>query len=318
MNIKQPVVIAHRGASGYMPEHTLEGYRLAISQGADFIEPDLVPTKDGVLVCRHENNITDTTNVGDRVEFSDRKATKVIDGETITGWFTEDFTLDELKSLRARGRNALAAQYNDQFQVPTFQEVIDLAKGFGVGLYPEVKHSTYFSRIGQPTEEPLVAQLQSNGLDSPDAKVCIQSFEVSNLKKLSQMTAVKLVQLIWNQGKPEDWVQNGDPRTYADMVTPEGVAEIATYADIIAPHKEMVNPALISDSHQKGLEIHPYTFSAENKNLPAQFQVGDDPDKLGDLTNEVRQYFAAGVDGVFCNHPDLGVAAKPQLAGSRR
>src|SRR5688572_15093190 len=198
------IVIGHRGASGYRPEHTLAAYELAIALGADFIEPDLVSTRDGVLVARHENEISGTTDVADHPEFASRRTTKVIDGVSFTGWFTEDFTLAELKTLRAverlpavRQRNTL---YNGLFEVPTFQEVIDLARrtsrgGRTVGIYPETKHPTYFQGIGLPLEEPLAAALQRNGLNSKNAAVFVQSFEVANLRKLQNLTHARLIQL---------------------------------------------------------------------------------------------------------------------------
>jgi glycerophosphoryl diester phosphodiesterase len=206
------VVIGHRGASGLRPEHTLLSYNLAIDQGADFIEPDLVPTKDGVLVARHENNITETTDVADHPEFAARKATKTIDGETMTGWFTEDFTLAELKTLRARERlpqlRPANTAYNGQAGIPTFAEIIALAKrrsaetGRRIGIYPETKHSTYFASIGLPLEQRLVDQLKAAGWDSADAPVFIQSFEVDNLKRLSRMTHIRLIQLMQLAGGP--------------------------------------------------------------------------------------------------------------------
>src|SRR5215510_14577075 len=191
----RPIVIGHRGASGYRPEHTLGSYELAIAMGADYIEPDLVSTKDHVLVARHENDISGTTDVADHPEFADRRKTKVVDGLSITGWFTEDFTLAELRTLRAKERlpdlRPANAVFDKQFQIPTFQEVISLAKREGVGIYPETKHPTYFDRLGLSLEEPLVAALRANGLDRKQAPVFIQSFEVSNLKELNRLTKVK-------------------------------------------------------------------------------------------------------------------------------
>ena len=226
----RPIVIGHRGAAGYRPEHTIASYQLAIEMGADFIEPDLVSTKDHVLVARHENDITGTTDVADHPEFADRKTTKVVDGVSVTGWFTEDFTLAELRTLRAKERLPDVRPQNTAFdgleRIPTFQEVIDLAKRFDVGIYPETKHPTYFRGIGLPLEEPLLATLHANGLDRPDAKVFIQSFEVGNLKRLHGETKVPLIQLLDDHGRPFDFTQSGDPRTYADLATPAGLAEI--------------------------------------------------------------------------------------------
>ena len=325
MNIQKPVIIAHRGASGYLPEHTLAAYKLAIAQGANFIEPDLVPTRDGVLISRHENNIAETTDVSAHPEFADRRTQHKIDGQVVDGWFTEDFTLDELKTLKARGRNKASSQHNDEYPIATFQEVIDLAKGAGVGIYPETKHPSYFRSIGLPIEERLVDQLDRNGLNRPDAPVAIQSFEVGNLKALNLQTDVRLVQLVWTDGAPQDFLDKGDKRTYADMMTAQGLAEVATYADIVAPHKEMIlapqsdgvlssqASQLVTDAHAAGLLVHAYTFAADNIALPRSFQKGSDPQGLGDLTSEVKAYFAAGVDGVFSNHPDLAVAALPRV-----
>ena len=241
-----PLIIGHRGASGYRPEHTLASYRLAIEMGADYIEPDLVSTKDHVLVARHENDITGTTDVASHPEFADRETTKTIDGVAHTGWFTEDFTLAELRTLRAKERLPLLRPANTAFdglyRIPTFQEVIDLAKRAGVGIYPETKHPTYFDSIGLSLEEPLVATLNANGYRGRNAPVFIQSFEVSNLKELNRMTRVPLVQLIDEVGAPYDFVARGDPRTYKDLITPAGLAEIATYADGIGPSKNLIVP----------------------------------------------------------------------------
>ncbi len=235
--VDEPVVIAHRGASGYRPEHTLAAYRLAIRMGADYVEPDLVPTKDGVLVARHENEISGTTDVAGRPEFADRRTTKVIDGRQVTGWFTEDFTLAELKNLRAVERLPEVrpdnTRYDGMFEVPTFDEVLELVReesrneGRRIGVYPETKHPTYFDSLGLSLEEPLVEALRRHRMDRARSKVVIQSFETANLRELSAMVAVPLVQLINRDGRPFDFVASGDPRTYADLATPEGLAWIA-------------------------------------------------------------------------------------------
>jgi glycerophosphoryl diester phosphodiesterase len=227
-----PLVIAHRGASAYRPEHTLSAYRLAIGMGADYIEPDLVSTKDGVLVARHENEISGTTDVAQRPEFASRfRENRLIDGREVDGWFTEDFTLAELKTLRARERlpelRPSNTAFDGRYEIPTLQEVIDLAKREGVGIYPETKHPTYFDSIGLSLEEPLVTALKANGLDKPGSPVFIQSFEVSNLQELSRKIRVPLVQLTSASGRPYDFTAEGDPRTYADMTTPAGLREIA-------------------------------------------------------------------------------------------
>jgi glycerophosphoryl diester phosphodiesterase len=332
-----PLVIGHRGASGYRPEHTLASYRLAIEMGADYIEPDLVSTKDHVLVARHENEIGGTTDVADHPEFASRRTTKTIDGVPVTGWFTEDFTLAELRTLRARERLPDLRPDNTAFdglyQVPTFQEVIDLAKRAGVGIYPETKHPTYFDSIGLSLEEPLVATLNANGYRGRNAPVFIQSFEVSNLKELNRRTNVRLVQLVDERGKPYDFVVSGDPRTYADMVTPKGLAEIATYADGLGPNKNLIVPrdaagrlldptSLVRDAHRAGLVVHPWTFRKENFFLPVDFQQGNPaspqfPGATGDLPGELRLFFRLGVDGVFSDNPDTAVATRHQVFGGR-
>jgi len=329
---KLPLVIGHRGASGYRPEHTLASYRLAIGMGADFIEPDLVSTKDHVLVDRHENEISMTTDVADHPEFADRKTTKTIDGVSLTGWFTEDFTLAELRTLRAKERipelRPDNTVLNGLYQVPTFQEVIDLAKRAGVGIYPETKHPTYFDSIGLSLEEPLLTALRANGYQGPKAKVFIQSFETGNLKELNRRSGLPLVQLLSDVGAPYDLVAAGDPRTYADLSTPEGLAEIATYADGIGPSKNQIVPrdadqnlleptSLVDDAHRAGLLVHPYTFRNENNFLPADFRQGNPASPpaeylraTGDAPAEYRLFFRLGVDGLFSDNPDTAVASR--------
>ena len=332
-----PLIIGHRGASGYRPEHTLASYRLAIEMGADYIEPDLVSTKDHVLVARHENEIGGTTDVASHPEFADRQTTKTIDGVAHTGWFTEDFTLAELRTLRAKERLPDLRPDNTAFdglyQVPTFQEVIDLAKRAGVGIYPETKHPTYFDSIGLSLEEPLVATLNANGYRGRNAPVFIQSFEVSNLKELNRMTRVPLVQLIDEVGAPYDFVVRGDPRTYKDLITPAGLAEIATYADGIGPSKNLIVPrdaagnlqeptTLIRDAHRAGLKVHPWTFRRENDFLPADFRQGNPASPefrraTGDLPAELRLFFRLGVDGLFSDNPDTAVATRHRFFADR-
>jgi glycerophosphoryl diester phosphodiesterase len=328
-----PIVIGHRGASGYRPEHTLASYQLAIEMGADFIEPDLVSTKDHVLVARHENNIKDTTDVADHPEFADREATKVIDGVSVSGWFTEDFTLAELKTLRAKERLPAVRPANTAFdglyQVPTFQEVIDLAKRRHVGIYPETKHPTYFRSIGLPLEGPLVRTLRANGYQGRNARVFIQSFEVGNLRRLNRMTDVPLVQLIDATGKPYDFVVSGDPRTYADLVTPAGLAEVATYADGVGVNKDLIVPrdaqnrllsptTLVRDAHRAGLLVHSWTFRRENTFLPEDFRQGNPASPVylqapGDFPAELRLFYKLGLDGVFSDNPDVAVAVRHQV-----
>jgi len=332
-----PLVIGHRGASGYRPEHTLASYQLAIDMGADYIEPDLVSTSDHVLVARHENEIGGTTDVADHPEFAGRRTTKTIDGNPVTGWFTEDFTLAELRTLRARERlpdlRPANTAFDGLYQVPTFQEVIDLAKRVGVGIYPETKHPTYFDSIGLSLEEPLVATLHANGYRGRNAPVFIQSFEVANLKELNRRTRVPLVQLLDATGRPYDFVVAGDPRTYADLATPEGLAEIATYADGVGPNKSLIVPrdpdgnlldptSLVRDAHRAGLQVHPWTFRKENNFLPNDFRQGNpaSPEFLratGDAPAEFRLFYRLGVDGLFSDHPDTAVAARHQFFADR-
>lgn len=326
-----PLVIGHRGASGYRPEHTLASYELAARLGADFIEPDLVPTKDGALVTRHENEISGTTDVAAHPEFADRRVTKVVDGVPLTGWFTEDFTLAELKTLRpkeripeVRQRNTL---YDSRFEIPTFQEVIDLRRRLSVelrrdiGIYPETKHPTYFREIGLALEPKLVETLTRNGLNRPDAKVFVQSFEVANLKELNGKLRVPLVQLINNVGAPYDFVKAGDKRTYDDLVTPEGLDEIAKYADGIGPAKDRIIPrdaagflaqptTLVRDAHAVRLLVHPFTFRNENAFLPADFRSSTDPVVYGQALAEYAKFFATGIDGLFTDNPDTAVEAR--------
>ncbi|MCK9385886.1 MAG: glycerophosphodiester phosphodiesterase [Nevskia sp.] len=333
----QPIVIGHRGSAGYRPEHTLASYALAIELGVDYIEPDLVSTRDHVLVARHENDISATTDVANHPEFADRRATKQIDGVSITGWFTEDFTLAELKTLRAverlpelRQRNTL---YNGLYAIPTLQEVIDLARrksietGRRIGIYPETKHPSYFDSIGLSLEAPLLATLRRNGLDRRNAPVFIQSFEVSNLRALRQKTRVHLIQLIdAADTRPADFVIAGINRTYGDLTTPAGLAEIARYADGIGPPKTAIVPrdaagnslaatTLVRDAHAAGLLVHPYTFRNENNFLPAELRVGDAaaaayPTFYGRALDEYRQFFALGVDGVFSDNGDTAIEAR--------
>lgn len=320
--LSSPIVIAHRGASGLRPEHTLASYELAIEQGADFIEPDLVPTRDGVLVARHENQISDTTDIAAHRDFADRRTTKVIDGKRVTGWFTEDFTLAELKTLRARERLPLLrpgnTAFDGQFEIPTLAEIIALAKresiarGRTIGIYPETKHPTYFAAIGLGTDAPLVEALHAAGWRSAAAPVFIQSFEVENLRRLRAMTGIRLIQLLEADGAPAD----GARTSYADMATAEGLRAIARYAWGIGPARTMIQrggrppSTLIHDAHQAGLRVHPWTFRAENSFLPRQFRHGLNPRGHGRLVEEITRYLDFGVDGFFTDSPAIGVEAR--------
>ena len=296
-----PLVIAHRGASGHRPEHTLEAYRLAVEMGADFIEPDLVSTKDGVLIARHENEIAATTDAAER--FPDRRRTKTIDGRAVTGWFSEDFTLAEIRTLRARERLASRSHaYDGRFQVPTFDEIIELvqrlgaARGRPAGIYPETKHPSYFRTIGLPLEDKLVATLQKYGWNRRDAPVFIQSFEQGNLKALRRMTPVRLIQLV----------------NTASLLDDEGLVAIARYADGIGPEKTLILPVkpdgslqpatdVVQRAHRAGLLVHVWTLRADKEFLPAAYG--------GRAEAEFLRFQQLGADGVFTDFPDIAVAA---------
>jgi glycerophosphoryl diester phosphodiesterase len=329
---KKPLIIGHRGASGYLPEHTLQSYALAIEQGADYIEPDLVSTKDGVLVARHEPNIIATTNVADHTEFAGRKKTVVVDGHPEEGFFVFDFTLAELKTLRAiqtRGRND---EFDGKFEIPTFQQVITLAKRSSqrlhrqIGIYPETKHPTLHQGLDLALERPLVRALRRNGLDRKRAPVFIQSFEQANLKQLNTMTKVKLVQLVdaWDvnpdgtlqyvspSDRPYDWEVQTPPRNdlYAHFATDAGLAEIKTYADGIGPWKPYIqwqdpqggihSTDLVQRAHAHGLQIHTWTFRDDA--FPSASYASP--------IAEMRAFFDLGVDGVFTDFPGTGVTAR--------
>jgi glycerophosphoryl diester phosphodiesterase len=316
------LVIAHRGASGERPEHTLASYELAIDEGADFIEPDLVPTKDGVLVARHENEISGTTDVADHPEFASRKATKTIDGEEVTGWFTEDFTLAELKTLRAKERlpdiRPANTAYDGKFEVPSFAEILALVKrkdaetGRRIGIYPELKHPTYFSHLGFDTAKTLVGMLDAAGYRTADDPVFIQCFEIGTLARLRHMTGLRLVQLVDSEGSPADL----PAVEYATLITPEGLAGVAQYADAIGPDIRLVlkpdgSPtSLVADAHAAGLEVHPWTLRRENAFLPPLLQNGDDPRARGKYEVLWNLLKAAGVDAVFTDNPADAVAAR--------
>lgn len=334
-----PLVIAHRGASGHRPEHTIAAYRLAIRLGADYIEPDLVMTRDGFLVARHENEIGGTTDVAGHPEFARRRTTKVVDGSPLSGWFTEDFTLAELKTLRAVERipsiRPENTAYDGRFEVPTLQEVIDLARFEGrrarrtVGIYPETKHPTYFASIGLPLEVPLVSVLRRNGLAHRRSAVFVQSFETTNLRELSRQLDVPLVQLFGGSDSvPYDLTAAGTPRTYGELAAPAGLADIASYARGIGPDKSLVIPrhsdgtpgkptTLVGDAHRAGLLVHAYTFRAENAFLPAEHKRGVDPAAYGDATGEISQMLATGLDGLFADQPVIALAARESFLASR-
>ncbi|GGQ66113.1 glycerophosphodiester phosphodiesterase [Streptomyces flaveolus] len=328
-----PTVIGHRGASGYRPEHTLGSYELALDMGADIVEAgDLVPTKDGYLVCRHEPEIGGTTDVADHPEFAGRRRTKLLDGVSTTGWFTEDFTLAELKTLRAteripanRPHNTL---YDGRWEIPTFEEVLrwqdeqTRRRGKQVWIYPELKHPTYFRKLGLGTEERLARLLRKHGKDGKNSPVIIQSFEPTSIQRMNKLVGNPLAVLLSGaNSRPWDFVETGDPRTTADLVTPAGLKEIASYAQGIGPTLDLIIPkdsagrlteptTLVRDAHRAGLILHPYTMRNENPFLPADFRKGSDPDAYGDAFGAFRTYFATGIDGVFTDNPDTGVLAR--------
>ncbi len=330
----KPIVIGHRGASGYAPEHTLTSYFIAVQQGVDFIEPDLVSTKDGVLIARHENEIGGTTNVAEHPEFAERRTTKTIDGKSIEGWFTEDFTLEEIRTLRARERlpelRAGNTRFDGQFAIPTLDEILALVRALErmrgpaeprIGVYPETKHPTYFRSIDLPLEGPLLRALKRWGYRGKDAPVFIQSFEVENLQALRKKTQIPLVQLMENKGAPYDFVARGDRRTYDDLASAEGLREVALYADAIGVDKSMVIPrgadnallapsALVNHAHAAGLKVHVWTMRAENQFLPAFFASNEKPESLGNLSGEIATFLTTEIDGFFCDHPDIGVKAR--------
>ncbi|MGX5209852.1 glycerophosphodiester phosphodiesterase family protein [Streptomyces violaceus] len=310
----RPVVIGHRGAAGWRPEHTAASYTYAVQTGADWIEPDLVPTKDHVLVVRHENEISQTTDVARHPEFADRRTTKTVDGRAVTGWFTEDFTLAELKTLRAverlpqvRNRNTV---FDGREEVMTFQEVVELARrlsrthGRTIAVFPETKHPTYFRSIGLPLEPKLAATIRRNRLGRRECVV--QSFEPTSLGRMTGL-GVPLWQALGTTGGPYDL----PGRTYKEMMTSAGLARIAEYADWIGPDKSSVAAtSLVADAHAAGLRIGPYTFRAENQFLPAEFRRGSGANDFGDAFAEYALYYRMGVDAVVTDFPDLAVIAR--------
>jgi glycerophosphoryl diester phosphodiesterase len=296
------LVIAHRGASGERPEHTIESYRLAIEEGADYIEPDLVMTRDGVLIARHENEIGGTTDVARHPEFAARRRTQIIDGETMTGWFTEDFTVAEIKTLRARERlpelRPQNCAFDGQFTVPTFDEIMQLATEANrqrggarkIGVYPETKHPAHFAGIGLPLEQPVLETLQRHHYAADGSPVFIQSFDPSNLRQLRGMTRLPLVQLLEHE--------LGD------------LADIATYADGIGIAKHLASAAGVRAAHAVDLKVHVWTFRAENEFLPDDLQVGASPAAHGELEAEIRRFLERGIDGFFIDFPAVGVRVR--------
>jgi len=321
-----PAVIAHRGASGERPEHTLEAYALAIEQGADWVEPDLVITRDGVLVARHENEISETTDVATRPEFANRRTTKVIEGKSVVGWFAEDFTLAELKTLRARERlpqlRPASAAHDGKFQIATLDEIAALVRdhrgeaGRPIGIVAELKHAAYFDSIGLPLDRPLLAALDGP-LGQEKALVIVESFEPGILRRLNRTTEVRLVQLLAEEGRPAD----GKELSFRAMATPEGLARIRGYADGIGAAKGLIIPrapggaslpptTLVEDAKHAGLFVFVWTFRNENHFLPTELRRGEDPAAHGDAAAEYRMFYKLGVDGVFSDFPAQAVAAR--------
>lgn len=329
------IIVGHRGASALRPEHTLAAYQKAMDDGADFIEPDLVSTQDGVLVARHENEIGGTSNVSTLVQFKNREKTKVIDGVSIKGWFTEDFSFQELnQNVKARERipeyRPNNTQYNDQYAIPTLEQIIDLAEqnykktGKIVGLYIETKHPTYFQKIGLALEDPLLKTLAKHPYTRDIAPIYLQSFEVANLKYFKQQLTLhkslknaKIIQLLDTPtASPADFVATANPQKYLDLAQPAGLKQIASYADGVGPSKTYIfsntdqntTTTFVKDAHAVGLKVHPYTLRPENGFLPNYLrcsQVATEQCTTGSL-KEFERFFNAGVDGVFTDHPALG------------
>lgn len=330
-----PIVIAHRGASAYRPEESRHAYELAIEMGADYIEPDVVTTKDHVLVARHDNWLNDTTDVADHPEFASLKKTKTIDGVEHTDWFTEDFTYAQLRTLRLKERlpdlRPGSSAFDGQDPIAGLDEVLQIAKDHHVGVYPETKHPTYFRSIGLPLEDELLKELAEYGFKGRNDKVFIQSFETGNLRELSKKTGIRLIQLIDTQGAPYDLVANHDPRTYSDLVKPEGLAWIAQYAYGIGPGLTRIIPVdatdhaqppttLVRDAHRAGLAVHPWTVRPENYFLPVEYQEGDPgspsfPRAEGDASRLLADFYKLGVDGIFSDDSALAVSTRARVFG---
>ncbi len=331
--VSRPIVIGHRGGPGERLEHTGPSSLLAVEQGADYIEPDVVSTSDGVLVVRHENEIGGTTDVAGRPEFADRRVSKVIDGVALTGWFTEDFTLAEIKTLRVRERLPALRPQNialaGQEKILTFDDVLTIAEaasassGREIGVYVETKHPTYFAGIGLDMNDLLLADLDRRGMNDPAAKITIQSMETANLRSLRDRTQLTLIQLLDRKGAPFDLVDAGDPRTYADLTTAGSLAQIAQYADGIGPNKSQViardrrqrlsgPTGLVERAHACGLLVHIWTMRDENNFLPADLRLGTDKSTHGDAVGEYLLFYDAGVDGVFSDFTATAVRALDQ------
>lgn len=342
-HLPTPLVVAHRGASGYRPEHTIGAYELAVAMGADYIEPDLVVTKDGVLVDRHEPEISGTTDVASHPEFASRRTTKTLDGTPVTGWFTEDFTLAELRTLRAKERLPEVRQrntiYDGREQVPTFEEVLRLRRTLEkkyrrpIGIIPEIKHSTYFHEKGLNPEKSFVQLVRAHGLNRHSAPIWLQSFEITNLRTVRTLGyRGHSTFLAWTGSGPldgpYDLLSKGDTRKYSDWMTPRGLREIARFADGIGPEKAFVIPtkadgtlgtptSLVGDAHRVGLQVIPWTFRNENRFMAKEFWNGTDPNAYGKAVEEQVTYLRTGIDGLFTDNPDTGVVAREQFWSQR-
>lgn len=326
----RPVVIAHRGASGYLPEHTVAAYELAARQGADYLEADLVLTRDGHLVVRHENELSSTTDIASRPELAHLCTTKVVGGRRVTGWFSEDLTLEQVKTLRAVERlphlRTESHARSGELTVPTFAELLRLRErlalelGRPIGVYVELKVPGYFAAHGQPLEEPFVAALRAAGLDEPDAPVVIQCFELTSLRTMRRRMGVVAPMVLLTEivGGPQDLAAEGGPRTWAELLLPESLQRLGADIDGIGPDKRQVIPwdqggelaaptSLVEDAHRAGLAVHVWTLRAENQFLPSELRVGADPRRRGDARAEVRAYLEVGVDGIFTDHTDIAV-----------
>ncbi len=323
-----PLVIAHRGASGERPEHTMAAYRLAIAQGADYIEPDLVTTKDGVLVCRHENEISGTTDVAERREFAARRGEKTVDGVTATGWWVEDFTLAELKTLRCKERlpqlRPRNTAYDGQEEIPTFAEALALARAANVGIYPELKHPTFLRERGLDPVPAFIEAVRAGGGQAAADIMFVQCFEVGALVQLAQMSSLrwKCIQLIAATGGPWD----RRDLDAAAMTSDAGLHDIARYAAGIGVEKTLVLPRdgegrslpptdLVARAHRAGLLVHVWTMRAENYFLPLELRRGDPAAaefvrQHGDFDAELRAFYAVGVDGVFSDFPGAAASAR--------
>ncbi|KEF07040.1 MULTISPECIES: glycerophosphodiester phosphodiesterase [Streptomyces] len=330
-----PLIVGHRGASGYRPEHTFGSYQLALDMGADVIEQDVVPTKDGHLVCRHENDITATTDVSAHPEFADRRTTKTVDGVKLTGWFTEDFTLAELKTLRAKERIPGTRQHNTLYDgvwdVPTFEEVLKWAdregrkRGRRIWLHIETKHPTYFRKLGLGLEERLARLLRTYGRHRKNSPNFLQSFEPSSIQRLGKLVdCPKVVLLGTLKDRPWDFEVAGDPRTTADLVKPAGLKWIAGFAEGIGPDLTVILPrtkddklgkptSVVRDAHAAGLVLHPYTGRNENTFLPADFRRGTDPNAYGDALGYFKKCLATGIDGLFSDNCDTALLAAAEF-----